>query len=635
MKKPNNKKTVKIGERLVGEDQPTFIIAEAGINHNGRIELAKKLVDVAVEAKADAVKFQMRDFKTLYTDKAWNNTKNEDIATQYILSLIRESELSHENFKELAKYAKDQGIMFLCTPWDIPSVNALEKLNVPAYKVASADMVNFELLEYIASKKKPMIVSTGMSSLEEIGDTVDFLNKLNAEYILLHCNSTYPTAPKDVNLRFIKTLQEKFNVPVGYSGHEHGIAISSAAIPLGAKVIERHITLDRTMTGPDHAISLEPTGIKKLVRDIRAIEEALRSDKKFITAGELINRKILGKSLVAKVPIKKGEILTREMIISKSPAKGLSPQKLYKLIGLKAERDIPMDDYFTEEDLGKKRLNRNFSSSRKWGLIVRPHDFEEMIAGLKPSFVEFHFSSHDLKNQMAFKNHPELELIVHAPELWGDQLLDFSSTDSSVVNASIKNINDLLNTVRSIRKYFGKTPTKAKVVLHPGGMSYDDFVSKDERAKMYTRLGKALEKIDRTDIELLLENQAPLPWYKGGSWFSNTFTDADEIYEFAKKHNFNLCYDSSHAQLYCTLAKKDPIKYFETLKPLIKHIHLSDGAGTDGEGLQVGEGDVPWNILMPEILKVDVTISPEIWMGHRDHGEGFITALKRLQKHNF
>lgn len=629
------KKTIKIGNRLVGESQPVFIIAEAGINHNGRIELAKKLVDVAVAAKADAVKFQMRDFKTLYTDNAWNNTKHEDIASQYILSLIRESDLSRENFKEVARYAKQKGIMFLCTPWDIPSVEALEKLGVPAYKIASADMVNLELLEYVASKKKPMIVSTGMSSLDEIGATVEFLNKLGADYILLQCNSTYPTAPKDVNLRFMQTLREKFGAIVGYSGHEHGIAISEAAVPLGAKVIERHITLDRTMKGPDHAISLEPTGITKLVRDIRAIEEALISDKKFITAGEFINRKILGKSLVAKTYIKKGTVITRDLITAKSPVKGLSPQKLYELIGLKAERDIPKDGYFKDEDLGKKPPARHFSSIRKWGLIVRPHDFEEIVAGLKPKFVEFHFSSHDLAHPLVFQNYPELELVVHAPELWGAELLDFSSTDPRTVKNSIQNINNLLNTVRDIRKHFGKTPPKAKVVLHPGGMSYDNFVSKKERSKMYTRLGNALKKINRTGIELLLENQAPLPWYKGGAWFSNTFMDADEIYAFAKKHRFNLCYDSSHAQLYCALAKKDPVEYFKTMKPRVKHIHISDGIGTDGEGIQVGEGDVPWSKLMPEILGANVTMSPEIWMGHRDQGEGFMKALRNLKPYGF
>ena len=633
MKKDKKNKTIHIGARPVGAGHPSFIIAEAGINHNGRIEIAKKLIDLAVEAGADAVKFQMRDFKTLYTDNAFNNTKHEDIASQYLLSLIRESTLSEENFKELARYAKQKGIIFLCTPWDIASVDVLEKLNVPAYKLASADLVNLELIEYIVSKKKPLILSTGMSSGEEIETTVNYLDSLGAEYILLQCNSAYPAAAKDINLRYMDTLREKFDCIVGYSGHELGLAISMAAAALGAKVIERHITLDRTMTGPDHAISLEPAGIIKLVRDIRRIEEALQSDKKFITAGEFMNRKILGKSLVATRPIKAGETLTRDMITAKSPAKGLSPQMLHTLIGKKSIRNIPKDGYFTEEYMGKKKHDRIFSSDRKWGLIVRPHDFEEMIGGLAPHFAEFHFSSHDLAHPLVFKNHPELELVAHAPELWGDKLLDFCSDDASVTKASINHINDFLKKVREVRKYFGKTPAKMKVVLHPVGMSYNGFVTKQERAKMYTRLGNALKKLDMAGIELLLENLPPFPWYKGGAWFSNTFMDAEEIRDFAKKYGYSLCYDSSHAQLYCSYAKKDPLEFFKILKPVVKHIHLSDAVGTDGEGIQIGEGDVAWGTLMPEILKADVTMAPEIWMGHRYNGEGFLTALTRLKKH--
>lgn len=631
MKNKKNK-TIHIGSRPVGEGHPAFIIAEAGINHNGRIEIAKKLIDMAAEAGADAVKFQMRDFKTLYTDNAFNNTKHEDIASQYLLSLIRESTLSEENFKELARYAKQKNIIFLCTPWDLASVEILEKLNVPAYKLASADLVNLELIERVVSKKKPLILSTGMSSGEEIETTVNYLNSAGAEYILLHCNSTYPAAPKDINLKYMNTLREKFDCIVGYSGHELGIAISMAAATLGAKVIERHITIDRTMTGPDHAISLEREGITKLVRDIRRIEEALQSDKKFITAGEFMNRKILGKSLVATRAIKTGETITRDMITAKSPAKGLSPQMLHVLEGKTATRDIQKDSYFIEEDIGKKKYNRAFSSEKKWGLIVRPHDFEDVIEGLTPSFVEFHFSSHDLSHPLTFKEHPELELVVHAPELWGDKLLDLCSEDATTWKNSISHINMFLQKVREMKKYFGKTPEKIKVVLHTGGMSYNAFVSKKDRAKMYTRLGNALKKLDTEGVELLLENVPPFPWYKGGAWFSNTFTDAEEIRDFAKKHNYSLCYDSSHAQLYCVFAKKDPVAFFKTLKPFVKHVHLSDAVGTDGEGIQIDEGDIAWKELMPEILKANVTMTPEIWMGHRNNGEGFLIALNRLKK---
>lgn len=629
----NKNKTINIGGRLVGENQPVFIIAEAGINHNGRIELAKKLVDIAAEAGADAVKFQMRDFSTLYTDSAWNNTKHEDIASQYILSLIREADLSHENFKELVNYAKKKGIIFLCTPWDIKSVDALEKLDVPAYKIASADLVNLELIEYIASKNKPLILSTGMSSLAEIEVTVRHLDKIGASYALLHCNSTYPAAPKDINLKFMETLRNKFDAIVGYSGHELGIGISLAAAALGAKVIERHITLDRTMTGPDHAISLEMAGITKLVRDTRRIEEALQSDKKFVTAGEFMNRKILGKSLVAAENIQKGQLITRKMVTAKSPAKGMSPQKLYEIVGKQAMRDIPKDGYFTEEDLGVQKTKHQFESAKKWGLIVRPHDFEQMIGGLKPKFVEFHFSSHDLTHPTDFKNHPELELVVHTPELWGEKLLDLCSEDKSAVVESLKNINSFLDIVRGMKKYFGKTPERIKVVIHPGGMSYDAFVSPKERSKMYTRLANNLKKIRRDGVELLLENLPPYPWYKGGQWFSNAFMDAEEIYSFAKKNGYRLCYDSSHANLYCKFAKKDPVEFWKKIAPLVRHIHLSDGIGTDGEGIQIDEGEVPWKKLMPEVLKAKVTISPEIWMGHRGNGEGFITGLNRLKKY--
>jgi len=627
-------KNILIGDRAIGDGSPAFIIAEAGVNHNGHIEIAKKLIDVAKEAGADAVKFQMRNFESLYTNAAINNTKNEDIGTQYLLSLIRDSALDEKCFQEISDYCKKGEIIFLCTPWDLHSVDVLEKLGVPAYKIASADLVNFELLEYVASKKKPLIISTGMSTLEEIRRTVKFLNSLKAEFALLHCNSTYPSAPKDLNLRFISTLKEEFSCIVGYSGHELGIAISAATILLGAKIIERHITLDRTMTGPDHAISLEPQGITKLVRDIRKIEEALRGNQKYITRGEYINRKILGKSLVASKKIKKGQIITRNMITAKSPAKGLSPQLLFDITGKKAVRDMEIDDYFTKQDLGVKLAKKNFSSKRKWALIARPHDFEELIKENKPPVIEFHLSSHDLNHPLIFNDHKDMELIVHAPELWGDELLDLCSTEKEMRSKSIANINFFLEKVREVKKYFKDVPKKIKVVLHPGGMSYEQFVPPEKKSKMYKNLETSLKKLGLKDIDLLLENLPPFPWYKGGQWFSNMFMDAQEIYDFCKKNNYGVCYDSSHAQLYCNYCKKDPIEFFKILKPLIKHLHLSDGIDTDGEGIQIDEGEVPFKKLMKEIIKTNASISPEIWMGHQNNGDGFWIALNRLKKYS-
>jgi len=344
-------KTIKIGNKIIGDGHPVLIIAEAGINHNGSLNIAKKLVDVAAEAGADVIKFQKRDLNSLYQKKLVENPNLDSQGLETLINVLKKVELSDSEYKELVAYCKQKGIMFLCTPWDKKSVDFLEKLNVQAYKISSADMTNFPLLKYIASRKKPMIVSTGMSHFEEIKLTVDFLKKLNANFMLMHTNSTYPAAFKDLNLNFIKTLKNNFQVPVGYSGHERGLVISATAVSIGANAIERHITLDRTMQGPDHAASVEASGLARLVKYLRTAELALGDGKKHFTRGEGLQREILGKSLIAIKDIKKGETITDEMVDAKSPGRGISPQLISVLVGKKAKRDIKADEFFADSDL--------------------------------------------------------------------------------------------------------------------------------------------------------------------------------------------------------------------------------------------------------------------------------------------
>ena len=290
---------IKIGDRLIGDGQPTYIIAEIGVNHNGLLDLALELIDVAVSAGADAVKFQKRKLENLYGKKYLENANAGEKTLRYLLPLLQQYELSDEAYYRLVKYCWQKGVTFLCSAFDIESADFLETLGVPAYKVASADLTNFPLLEHLAKTGKPLILSTGMSRMDEVESTVQFLKDLDVEFALLHCNSTYPAAFEDINLRFMEQLR-KFGVPVGYSGHERGIAVSTVASALGASIIERHITLDRTMDGPDHAASLEPQGFKKMVRDIRQVAMALGTgEEKFFSRGEILNREVLGKSLVA------------------------------------------------------------------------------------------------------------------------------------------------------------------------------------------------------------------------------------------------------------------------------------------------------------------------------------------------
>lgn len=344
------KKKIKIADRWVGEGEPCFVIAEIGLNHNGDLGLAKKLIDAAVECGADAAKFQKRSVDNILTKEALDAPYDTWYAYGKTYGEHRKAlELSEEDFIALQEYSNERNIIFFASPWDEESADFLERINVPVYKIASADVINLPLIEHIAKKKKPMIVSSGMSTLEEVKDAGDIISKYIDELILLHCVSTYPSNPEEINLRCMETLKETFNCSVGYSGHEKGIAISEAAVALGACVIERHFTLDRTMKGPDHAASLEPPGLSKLIRDIRNIEISMGSSIKKIQEREMSIRTKLAKSVAAAVDIPKGTVITREMLTVKGPNTGLPPKYIYVLPSKRAVNDIKTDTVITEE----------------------------------------------------------------------------------------------------------------------------------------------------------------------------------------------------------------------------------------------------------------------------------------------
>ncbi len=624
-------KLIKIGDRFIGEGQPCFVIAEIGINHNGSIKIAKKLIDMAVEAGADSVKFQMRNLGALYKGDALEETLREDLSVQYTISLLKKFQLSKEQMRELADYSAQKGIMFLCTPWDKPSVDELEQIGVPAYKLASADMTNLDLINYVVKTGKPIILSTGMSTVGEIDRAAAFLKERKAMFALLHCNSTYPAPFKDINLRFMLELK-KHGAPVGYSGHERGISVSEAAVALGACVIERHFTLDRTMEGPDHAASLEFPGLQKLVRDIRNIELAMGSNHRWITQGERLNRENLSKSLVAAVDIKKGKAIALEMVAVKSPGKGISPQRVDELVGRKADRDIKKDDYFIESDLkGNKESFHTYKFERKWGLIVRYHDIDEVVRKSSPDFLEFHLSYDDVDHKFKIKNYKQ-GLVVHAPELFrGDNLLDLCSPKDSKRKLSVKNLQKIIDVTHKLRRHF-HAGDKTYIIAHVGGFSIDEPVFSKE--KLYENLDRSFKEIEEEDTEVIIENMPPFPWLFGGQRHHNVFVLPDEIAGFCKRTGRKICFDTSHAILACNNFKISLAEYTKKIKPYIAHLHIADGAGVDGEGLQIGEGEINFAELFKILDGCDAPFVPETWQGHKFGGEGFWIALERLSRYN-
>ena len=614
-----------------------FIIAEIGNNHNGDFNKAKLMIDKAVEMGADCVKFQMRQIKELYRSKSLEKT-GEDLGTEYIIDLLKKFELSIEQQNDLSNYCKSKGILYMCTPWDTKSVEILETFKVSAYKVASADLTNIPLIDSLAKTKKPLILSTGMSNNDEINFTVDFLNKRKVKFVLLHCNSTYPAPVQDINLNWIKELKKIHNL-VGYSGHERGINISLGAVALGAKVIERHFTLDRKMEGPDHAASLEFNEFKKLIEGCREIELALgnsdSAERKF-SQGEMINKENLAKSLVASKKLRKGQIITHNDIKVLSPGQGLSPQNYDSLIGLKLKRDMEIEDYFFNSDLkSSNQVIKDYKFKRPWGIPVRYHDFNNYLNLIKPPMFEFHlsYSDMDLDIDKYLSGTYNCGFVVHAPELFkGSHLMDLATPDIEYRKISMVETQKVIDITRKLKKYFPKE-IKPQIVANIGGFSMDAPFQENIKESYYLQFFKSLNELNSEGVEIIPQTMAPFPWHFGGQRYQNIFVHVDEIVEYCKKYNIRMCFDVSHTMLTCNHFKQDFYEYAKKIAPYTAHIHIGDAKGVNGEGLQIGEGEIDF-IKLGEILNEgcpNASFIPEIWQGHKNNGEGFWIALEKLE----
>ena len=324
-----------------------LIIAEAGVNHNGSLELAKKMADVAKEAGADIVKYQTAVPELVistFAEKA-DYQKAQTGEEESQLDMVRKIHFDFAGHKELKEYCDEIGIMYLSTPFDLDSIDFLESIDMPVYKIPSGEITNLPYLEKIAKIGKPVILSTGMSTIEEIGNALGVLNANSTPQVtVLHCNTEYPTPMHDANVRAMLDIFRNFGVPVGFSDHTLGMAAPLAAVALGAVVVEKHFTLDKNMDGPDHKASMSPEELKELIKTIRETELALGDGQKKVTESEAKNINIARKSIVAIKPIKKGELLTEENLYVKRPGGGISPMKWHEVLGTQAVRDFAPDE---------------------------------------------------------------------------------------------------------------------------------------------------------------------------------------------------------------------------------------------------------------------------------------------------
>ena len=348
-------KSLKIGKRNIGERAPVFIIAEAGVNHNGSVALAKKLVDAAKKTGADAVKFQNFKPEEVVTSKVGMAAyqKRNTGKSQSQLEMIRVFALTSGDFREIAAYCKKKGILFLSTPHGgFDSVDLLAELHVAAFKFGSGDLTNLPVLKYAAQFKKPMIISTGMANMAEITEAAAIIRSAgNSQIIIMQCTTDYPTSPHEVNLRAMETISKGIGAIMGFSDHTLGSHASTMAVALGTRVIEKHLTLDKKMPGPDHKASSDPKEFTAFVKALREAELMLGSATKRPSASEKQYMPIVRKSVVARVAIKKGEKFTEHNLGVKRPGTGLHPRFYFKLMGKCAKRDMPQDELLSAKDL--------------------------------------------------------------------------------------------------------------------------------------------------------------------------------------------------------------------------------------------------------------------------------------------
>jgi|TARA_B100000586_G_C20053107_1_gene402884 sialic acid synthase SpsE len=327
---------IEISNRRIGSTYPTYFIAEAGLNHNGDINLAKKMVDEAKNANSDAIKFQTYKSENFLAE------------TSQYFDFFKNVELSFEEFKEVKQHADNVDISFLSTPFDFESADYLKKIGVPGFKIASSDITNLPLIAHIAKMKLPMIISTGLATLDEIGESIEICNSLGNEQIsILHCVADYPAIPEETNLTAMESIREKFHLPVGYSDNGESTLVDEVAVSLGADIIEKHFTLDKKMEGPDHSFSIQPNDLKLLINQIRLIEKIRGNGIKSPTNSEIKNKLAIRKSIFASQRITKGNLFSLDNLAIKRPGNGIEPKHWNKIINKKCNRDIEKDELIT------------------------------------------------------------------------------------------------------------------------------------------------------------------------------------------------------------------------------------------------------------------------------------------------
>ncbi len=622
----------------------TYYIAEIGKACNGDLDYCWELLNECKRANVNAVRFHHYNLEESVHSSLLDKNLSTERTWSFKLKLPFENEklFSEAGYKIILDWCNDLQIDFIATPWDIESYNMFKRIGVTNFKIHSMNAMNIPLLEQLSGHCSCLYISTG--GLSEV--QLEMLNKKFKlkdcdDIVLLHTVCAYPTPTTVINMRAMQILRKYAN-RIGYSSNDISDVSILTAAALGADVIEKHVHLKST-DQEIHKASIDIHSFADIISKANETKMILGLDVKHESRGEMINQEILSKSIVLKEDVKEGDILDSNNLTLKLPSKGINAKQWYSVIGKKASQNLSKGNYLFTSDMSeqaserKKFLQKGNNEDRiyipgKLGMVARLNDIEQITKERNIDYVEVHYAASDLNKKDYCKDY-DLDLVVHFPEYADGKMLDLCSYNEDLRKFSIDIINKVMQKARELKPHFKRCTGDLKFVLHPGAMTYPKLLSNPK--KQYELFADSLRQLDSSGLEVLIENMLSFAWFLNDDWsanqgLNNTFMDADDMYEFCTSQNYGMCLDLCHAKLYTNNTGKSFLEYMKKVKPIVKHLHYSDCVGIDGEGLQVGDGDINWGEVCEVFHDHKYGWTPEIWNGHHDNGQKFCEAHARL-----
>ncbi len=614
-----------------------YWIAEIGKNSDGDLGRCQVLLRAAADAGANAVRFAHFSLPDSVHPSALSASAERAWSLKLQLPFIAEKLFGPDDYRTVLDWCAELGLDFVGTPWDLPSLELFAECGVTHYKVNSLNAHNAPLVDRVLDIAARTYVGTGGLGERQLADLCKRLPLAEHDVVLLHAVTAYPAPVSVINMRALDVLR-RYHPAVGYSSNDLLDTTATAATAMGASVLDKHVHLTDG-GGPTHHASVSAAGLATMITEVRRFEATLGRAIKQESRGEMANRDVLAKGLVLARDVPAGATITAADLALQLPPKGALAEAWSDAVGATAAEPLQRGAYLFSSDLSARddagdpdSLGERGLLPGTRGVVVRLKDIDEMTAGRDFDYVEVHYAAGDLDKPDVCEDY-DLDLVVHLPEYANGVLLDLCSHDEALRRYSIDVINRVMEKARGLRKHFTRCADDVRFVVHPGALTYPDLLP--DATRQYDLFAESMRRLDTSGLHILVENMTPYAWFLDGDWSpkqgqSNSFMEPNAMAAFLTEHGYSMCLDLCHAKLYCNAAGIALGEYMRILKPHVRHIHFSDCTGIDGEGIQVGDGEIDWREVCETFADYTGGWTPEIWNGHHDHGSKFCEAHRRL-----